>query len=30
VSFARNVGDVFKEFDESSEYEPSRYFRFYM
>ena len=30
VSFARNVGDVFKEFDETSEYEPSRYFRFYM
>jgi hypothetical protein len=30
VSFARNVGDVFKEFDETSPYEPSRYFRFYM
>ena len=30
VSFARNVGDVFKEFDETSSYAPSRYFRFYM
>lgn len=30
VSFARNVGDVFKEFDDTSPYEPSRYFRFYM
>src|SRR5437667_945521 len=30
VSFARNVGDVFKEFDEASPYDPSRYFRFYM
>lgn len=30
MSFARNVGDVFKEFDESSPYDPSRYFRFYM
>src|ERR1700685_121139 len=30
VSFARNVGEVFKEFDDSASYEPSRYFRFYM
>jgi hypothetical protein len=30
VSFARNVGDVFKEFDETSSYQPSRFFRFYM
>lgn len=30
ISFARNVGEVFKEFDDSTPYEPSRYFRFYM
>jgi len=30
LSFARNVGDVFKEFDEADQYEPSRFFRFYM
>jgi hypothetical protein len=30
LSFARNVGEVFKEFAESDEYEPSRFFRFYM
>jgi hypothetical protein len=30
LSFARNVGDVFKEFDDSDRYEPSRFFRFYM
>jgi hypothetical protein len=30
VSFARNVGDVFKEFDEASPYDPSRFFKFYM
>lgn len=30
LSFARNVGDVFKEFGEDAPYEPSEYFRFYM
>lgn len=30
VSFARNVGDVFKEFREQDQFEPSRFFRFYM
>ena len=30
LSFARNVGEVFKDFDESDPYEPSRFFRFYM
>jgi hypothetical protein len=30
LSFARNVGEVFKEFAENDEYEPSRFFRFYM
>jgi hypothetical protein len=30
LSFARNVGEVFKEFDDAEQYEPSRFFRFYM
>jgi hypothetical protein len=30
VSFARNVGEVFKEFSEHDSFEPSRFFRFYM
>lgn len=30
ISFARNVGDVFKDFDNEDPYEPSRLFRFYM
>jgi hypothetical protein len=30
IGFARNVGEVFKEFDDSSAYDPSRFFRFYM
>ncbi len=30
VSFARNVGEVFKEFGEQDLFEPSRFFRFYM
>ena len=30
LSFARNVGDVFKEFGEDAPYEPSELFRFYM
>lgn len=30
IGFARNVGEVFKEFDDSSTYGPSRFFRFYM
>jgi hypothetical protein len=30
LSFARNVGEVFKEFADPDEYEPSRFFRFYM
>jgi hypothetical protein len=30
VSFARNVGEVFKEFGEQDQFEPSRFFRFYM
>jgi hypothetical protein len=30
LSFARNVGEVFKEFDDNDPYEPSRFFRFYM
>jgi hypothetical protein len=30
LSFARNVGDVFKEFGGDDSYEPSRFFRFYM
>lgn len=30
VSFARNVGEVYKEFGEQDRFEPSRFFRFYM
>jgi argonaute-like protein implicated in RNA metabolism and viral defense len=30
LSFARNVGDVFKEFGEDTAYQPSEFFRFYM
>lgn len=30
LSFARNVGEVFKEFGEQERFEPSRFFRFYM
>jgi len=30
LSFARNVGEVFKEFGENDQYEPSRFFRYYM
>ena len=30
LSFARNVGEVFKEFGENEQFEPSRFFRFYM
>jgi len=30
LSFARNVGEVLKEFDDFDQYEPSRFFRFYM
>jgi hypothetical protein len=30
LSFARNVGDVFKEFGEDATYQPSEFFRFYM
>jgi hypothetical protein len=30
LSFARNVGEVFKEFGDTDQYEPNRFFRFYM
>ena len=30
LSFARNVGDVFKEFGEDTTYQPSEFFKFYM
>lgn len=30
IGFARNVGEVFKKFDDSSAYDPSRFYRFYM
>lgn len=30
LSFARNVGEVFKEFRDQDKFEPSRFFRFYM